>query len=159
VTGQATHGCGRAGRREARLPVVRSPGRWWLACALGAALGVGGVGGVGGTGCAAVLDLDGYQDAVDKLCRCDEQLSFLPRCREVLSGRLGNASPATRAAWLDFFAGHCAGGCERAYECFAQRPTCSDRDMSCAATAECCGSADDASALACVEQAGQATCR
>jgi hypothetical protein len=110
-------------------------------------------------GCVAVLGLDGYEDAVDRLCRCDDQLGFLSGCRELLSARLGNASSATRSAWLEYFAGHCAAGCQNAYECFSVRPTCADRDMSCSQTEECCPSGEGGGTLACLQQGAQTVCQ
>lgn len=125
-----------------------------------ARVGLAAVGVLGVAGCVAILDLDGYEDAVDRLCRCDDQLSFLSsRCREVLSTRLGNASAATRSAWLDYFAGHCAAGCQNAYECFSHRPTCADRDMSCGQTEECCTSGEGGGALQCLQQGAQTVCQ
>jgi hypothetical protein len=119
---------------------------------------VGGLALLGLAGCAAVLDLDDYQDAVDRLCRCDQQLDFLPNCASLLSTRLDQASAATRSAWLDYFAGHCASGCEHAYDCFSQHPTCSERGTSCRDSLECCSPPADAGSARCLGELGATVC-
>jgi len=105
-----------------------------------------------------VLDLDGYQDAVDQLCRCDQQLGFLPACSDVLVARLAEASPAIRSKWLDYYAGHCASGCEHAYACFSQTPTCTARGLSCRNPLECCSQENDAGAGECLGLPGERAC-
>ena len=78
------------------------------------------------SGCVAVLGLDAYEDAIAKLCRCDEQLGFLGDCTTVLAARLDAVSPTTRTAWLQFFADSgCGDDCVNAYACYAQAGTCS----------------------------------
>jgi len=62
----------------------------------------------------------------------------LPACTEVLSARLAEASPEVRSEWLSYFASHCGGGCDQAYQCFAQSPTCTPSGVSCSRPLECC---------------------
>ena len=144
----------RSGRGSDRGPVRPCRGRGRAARIGLAILGV-----LCAAGCVAVLSLDGYEDAVDRLCRCDDQLGFVSGCRELLSARLGNASSATRSAWLEYFAGHCAAGCQNAYQCFSHRPTCADRDMSCSRTEECCPSGEGGGTLECLQQGAQTVCQ
>ncbi|MCC6522355.1 MAG: hypothetical protein IT373_06825 [Polyangiaceae bacterium] len=108
---------------------------------LGAAIAVAIVG-VASPGCVGALSLDGYRDAVDELCRCDEQLFFLSDCEGVLSARLGGVSATTRSAWLAFFAERCSDDCTSAYACYAQPGTCST--VGCTVAEDCCGFATGA---------------
>lgn len=92
-------------------------------------------------GCATVLDLSEREDAVARLCACDAEIPPLSGdCRDVLSERLSTVTPATRGAWLSYFAEHCGGDdavCSNAYDCYAQRGTCSP--FECSTARECCG--------------------
>ncbi|MBI4701251.1 MAG: hypothetical protein HY744_08850 [Deltaproteobacteria bacterium] len=88
--------------------------------------------------CTGVLGLDDYRDAVAELCQCDTKLSFLGQdCARRLGERLASATAETRAAWLAYYAGNCAGSCERALGCYAQPGTCARGG--CALAMECCG--------------------
>jgi hypothetical protein len=94
-------------------------------------------------GCVGILDLDGYEDAVVELCKCNNA-SQIPAalqgsCVEVLSSRLDSATESTRQRWLEYYAGNCAGSCENAYACYSQEGTCSK--LSCTDGDECCGGA------------------
>jgi hypothetical protein len=90
------------------------------------------------SGCVALLELDEREDAVARLCKCVAELPPLGDCVTVLSSRLASATEDTRAAWLEHFAARCGSDplCPNAYDCYAQRGTCSSR--SCESDAECC---------------------
>jgi len=90
-------------------------------------------------GCDEVLDLTEREDAIERLCRCSEQLPDLDGdCSQVLSQRLSNAAEPTRASWLSYFEQHCGGDgyCSSALDCYQQPGTCSM--VSCRSDEECC---------------------
>jgi hypothetical protein len=88
--------------------------------------------------CVAALELDGFEDAVVALCKCDSVVPQLGgRCVEVLAARLDSASPGTREAWLDTYAEICHGECAEAFTCYQAAGTCSN--VSCSEPEECCG--------------------
>jgi len=96
---------------------------------------------LGLSGCAQVLGLDDYTDAVDQLCRCDVDVpQFDGQCRDRLSARLDAVSPERRADWLSFFADRCADSCDDAFACYQQEATCSIDE--CRVDRECCGYAE-----------------
>lgn len=93
--------------------------------------------------CVTALGVDGYQDAIVELCKCNVALDFLgDRCLNTLQMRITNASPEVRSAWLTFYDTHdCnavgSGQCLEAYACYAQAGTCSL--TYCEEDQECCG--------------------
>ncbi len=94
-------------------------------------------------GCVGVLDLDGYSEAISELCKCDMDVpQFGGACVDVLTIRLDSVSEQTRAEWLAYFGEHCAGRCDRAFDCYQQSATCSE--ISCTEDEECCGAAEGA---------------
>lgn len=89
-------------------------------------------------GCVGVLDLDGYSEAVQELCKCDMDVPrFGGACVDVLTTRLDSVSEETRAEWLAYFGEHCGGRCDDAFACYQQSATCSE--ISCTEDRECCG--------------------
>jgi hypothetical protein len=87
--------------------------------------------------CVAALELDGYGDAIDALCKCDSVVpQFEGRCVEVLGARLDAASPGTREGWLASYVERCHGECANAFGCYQSPGTCSV--VSCTTAEECC---------------------
>ncbi|HRI71700.1 MAG TPA: hypothetical protein PK156_46025 [Polyangium sp.] len=85
-------------------------------------------------GCASMLELDGYDDAVTLLCQCPgfEQIAD---CVGSANKRLNFSSDRERADWLEGFQDkQCDLSCERADECYGDVPDCRDKRPGC----ECC---------------------
>lgn len=103
-------------------------------------------------GCATMLDLDGYDDAVTLLCQCPG-FEAIADCEGSANKRLAFASDSERQTWLDEFqAKKCGTLCEHADECYSDVPPCREKRVGC----ECC--AWNAGQLACTTGTC-ATCR
>lgn len=99
--------------------------------------------------CVSVLDLDDYNDAIEALCKCDEDVpQFDGACVETLKGRLDGVSEGARGEWLAFYANTCDGACTAAFACFQHVGTCAQR--SCSSDRECCGW-EESSGKRCIE--------
>lgn len=97
---------------------------------------------VGAVACTSVLGLDDYQDAVEGLCKCNQHFRWTDDCVGLVTTRLQSARSETRSGWLTYYAEHCAGTCDHAFECFQQPPTCAAQGFGCEADEECCGYAE-----------------
>ncbi len=108
--------------------------------AVAALLAVGAV-----ASCTSILKLDGYEDAVDQLCRelatCYKD-GFVD-CKSHLQAGLektGAQSDEQRAAWLQTFVdSKCATGCKEALDCLDDQPVCLGNGAACTQREECCG--------------------
>ncbi|MEM9693703.1 MAG: hypothetical protein AAGA56_14235 [Myxococcota bacterium] len=93
--------------------------------------------------CVDVLGVGDFEDAIDALCRCDEQVpQFRGQCRTILRDRLNSVTADRREAWLRFFADNCGEDCSLATQCFQQDATCTSQGRECGESAECCGSSE-----------------
>jgi hypothetical protein len=64
------------------------------------------------------------------------------------------AAEQTRERWLTYFADNCSDGCQNAFTCFQQDPTCSY--TTCSDHRECCGfeAGNQCGASGCVDPDG-----
>jgi hypothetical protein len=108
-------------------------------------------------GCVDALGLADYQDAIAELCKCDVEVpQSNGKCVEVLGQRLDSVSEPLRGQWLDYYAEHCAGSCEDAFDCYQQPGTCST--VSCHEDRECCNYVDGG-AVFCELTGDEGVCR
>gem|GEM_PF-6509963 len=90
-------------------------------------------------GCATILELDGYDDALALLCQCPG-FESVQDCAPSASKRLAFASDTEQKVWLEGFqARQCGIVCDRAAECYGNVPSCQDKRSGC----ECCSWTDD----------------
>jgi len=85
-------------------------------------------------GCATVLDLDGYDDAVTLLCQCPG-FESIADCVDSANRRLLFSNEFERQDWLaEFEEKQCGTVCTRADECYGAVPSCQEKRIGC----ECC---------------------
>jgi hypothetical protein len=85
-------------------------------------------------GCASIVGLDGYDDAVTLLCQCPG-FESITDCVDGANKRLAFASDSERQVWLEGFQSkHCGTVCDRADECYGDVPVCREKRNGC----ECC---------------------
>jgi hypothetical protein len=97
------------------------------------------VAGLFAVGCATMLELDGYDDAVTLLCQCPG-FETVEDCADDANKRLAVGSDGDRREWLDEFQDkQCGNVCDRAAECYGAVPGCQEKRAGC----ECCSWTDD----------------
>lgn len=85
-------------------------------------------------GCASMLELDGYDDAVTLLCQCPG-FESINDCIDTANTRLAFSNETERQDWLDEFEDkQCGTLCDRADECYGAVPSCREKRIGC----ECC---------------------
>lgn len=100
-------------------------------------------------GCAGVVGLDDYRDALSDACECAAgDVGLGAACAELAEERFVAAGDATARAWLATFAG-CAG-CGDMQTCWETAPFCAGGGSACVASEQCCAhaTADRAGCLA-----------
>ena len=89
---------------------------------------------LGAVGCATMLELDGYDEAIELICQCPgfEKVST---CVSSANKRLDFAGESEQKAWLaDYDTKQCGVVCDRAAECYGNVPACQEKRVGC----ECC---------------------
>ena len=99
----------------------------------------GALGALGVASCASVVGVDGYQDAAEVLCKCNE-LAFDGDCTRNVQRALEAADPAVAQKWLTTFdKKNCGDSCGNALTCYNQPPVCRSKGKSCSKSTQCCG--------------------